>query len=144
MNSAKRFGIMLFGFILFILLLGVSISDVIITKKYLRGLPEESMNIKFKEEIKRIIETVKEYATFSLTSYTEDICNGYKSEVISSRTSLLSNFEENHVREKLNSILVDSEILISQTKLCKVCLQNSNGDEEINGLLNCKQLTINW
>lgn len=144
MNSAKRFGIMLFGFISFILLLGVSISDVIITKKYLRGLPEESMNIKFKEEIKRIIETVKEYATFSLTSYTEDICNGYKSEYTSSRTSLLSNFEENHVREKLNSILVDSEILISQTKLCKVCLQNSNGDEERNGLLNCKQLTINW
>ena len=157
----------MFTLILCIIFIGVVVnSKDIITKKYLRGIPQKNMDRTFKIQINEIVTTVLVVASQKNTfSYTREICDihldsNYRT--YDGNEDGLGKNADYTIINKLQDTLVDSNITISKPQFCCICENainrganicehqyNSNNDLIIKqqntiGNANCRKLTIQW
>ena len=154
----------MFTLILCIIFIGVVVnSKDIITKKYLRGIPQKNMDRTFKIQINEIVTTVLAVASQkNIISYTREICDihldpNYRT-YDGSEDGLGKNADYTIIN-KLQDTLVDSNITMSKPQFCCICENrwagvcsyqyNANNDliiKQQNTLrnANCRKLTIQW
>ena len=123
--------------ILFILTIGIASSHEIYTKTQLRGLHQHHMNKLLGEEIQRIVERVVAYAETNHTSYTHVYVSNLR--FMDESSIILLKFSDEKILSRLQSILIDAVITISEPKCC-------NPDCDKTNILNslCKFIVINW
>jgi hypothetical protein len=156
----------MYTLILCIIFIGVVVnSKDIITKKYLRGMPQKNMDIIFKLQINEIVTNVLAFASQkNIISYTREICDIHLD--YSGQTSYDNDGENGlgknadyTIINKLQDTLVDSNITMSKPQFCCICENrwagvcsyqyNANNDLIIKqqntlGNTNCRKLTIQW
>jgi hypothetical protein len=156
----------MYTLILCIIFIGVVVnSKDIITKKYLRGIPQKNMDRTFKNQINEIVTTVLAVASQkNIISFTREVCNIHLD--YSGQTSYDNDGEiglginaDYIIINKLQDILVDSNITMSKPQFCCICENrwagvcsyqyNANNDliiKQQNTLrnANCRKLTIQW
>ena len=124
--------------ILFILTICIVSSHEIYTKTQLRGLYQHHMNKLLNEEIQYIVERVVVFAQINYTSYTH--IYSVDSKIIFSESSkILLKFSDEKILTRLQSILIDANIKISEPKCCNLVCDTTN----INNPL-CKHIVIDW
>ena len=154
----------MYTLILCIIFIGVVVnSKDIITKKYLRGIPQKNMDRTFKNQINEIVTTVLAVASQkNIISFTREVCNIHLD--YSGQTSYDNDGEiglginaDYIIINKLQDLLVDSNITISNPQFCCICENslfricsnqyNDNNDliiaqQNTIGNTNCRELTI--
>lgn len=113
------------------LLISRVISHEIFTRTQLRGLYRQHLNRALDTEIQTIVKGVITYTQHNQTSYTH---------LYQSHQSILGNFEHVTIVERLQNILVDSNITIVGPKCCG--LENICNHDEPSQL--CQFINIAW
>jgi hypothetical protein len=126
--------------ILFILTIGIASSHEIYTKTQLRGLHQHHINKLLGEEIQRIVERVVLYAQLNHTSYTHVYRADSAEPTFSDQgNQSLLKLSDEKILTRLQSILIDAVITISEPKCCNSACDKTN----INNIL-CKFIVFNW
>ena len=122
--------------ILFILTICMVSGHEIYTKTQLRGLHQHHMNKILGEEIQRIVERVVAFAQINHTSYTHVYHTGTN---FVDESKILLNFSDEKILARLQTILIDAIITISEPKCCSPSCDKTNLNNPI-----CKFIVINW
>jgi len=123
--------------ILFILAIGIVSGHEIYTRTQLRGLHQHHMNKILSEEIQRIVERVLVYAQINHTSYSHVYHTDPK--IMDEGAKILLNFSDEKILTRLQLILIDAIITISEPKCC-----NPGCDKTSQYNYICKFIVINW
>ena len=124
--------------VIIFVLFGLVMSNQIYTKTQLRGFRQKSINEKFEEKIKEIIQSVLLLARNNQTSYTEIICLGSRYFGNFDNT-IFNKKSDDELIQRLHDTLIDSNITITEYSY-RFCSDRNYDETKING----RKLIINW
>lgn len=126
--------------ILFILSFCFVSSSEIYTRSQLRGFHQHHMNKILNEEIQRIVDKIIELAKQNETSYTLTyyVPTGRPDDI--RYVGFLSKFSDKNIINRLKTILIDSNITVSQPKCCSKIFPGCEQHE----MNLCKFIYIKW
>lgn len=128
----------MYSSILFILTICIVSGHEIYTRTQLRGLYHHRMNKLLNEDIQFIVERVVAFAQENYTSYTHTYMADSSKNYVGSTYNLIK-FSDKKILSRLQTILIDANITISEPKCCDPRCDNPNIISPL-----CKFIVINW